>query len=101
MYVSMWEFQVKKGSEAEFERLYGSDGPWVKLFQNDEGYIKTELLQNMYQPTRYVIVEYWSSKEACVTFRNAYSTEFASLDKRGELLTEKKTLLGEFELIED
>jgi heme-degrading monooxygenase HmoA len=73
----------------------------VKLFKNDEGYIKTELHHDLYQHNHYVTIDYWSSKEACVTFRNAYCQEFELLDQRGEALTEKETLIGEFELVED
>jgi heme-degrading monooxygenase HmoA len=101
MYVSIWEFQVKKGSESEFERLYGSEGPWVKLSKNDEGYIKTELFRDLYHSHRYVRVDYWGSQEACVTFLNANRDEFAALDKQCKMLIEKEAILGEFMLSEE
>ena len=31
MIAVMWQFDVKKGREAEFEKLYGADGDWTAL----------------------------------------------------------------------
>ena len=35
---------VKADRSAEFEKIYGENGAWVKLFQNGSGYLGTELL---------------------------------------------------------
>ena len=32
-YSYVWEFEVRPGCEAEFERHYGPDGSWVELFR--------------------------------------------------------------------
>jgi hypothetical protein len=34
------EFQIRAGMEGRFERGYGSDGDWVRLFAQDESFIE-------------------------------------------------------------
>jgi hypothetical protein len=47
LFVTLWEFEVKPGSEELFERTYGSDGEWAKLFRQDARYRGTRLLRDV------------------------------------------------------
>ena len=96
MYVVVWEFQVREGCEAEFERLYGPEGDWVRLFRNGEGFLETELLKDSVTPGRYLTVDRWASPAAYDAFRKAHSEQFHVIDQRGELLTMRETPLGAF-----
>jgi hypothetical protein len=44
LFVTLWEFEVKPGSEELFERTYGPDGQWAELFRRDARYLGTRLL---------------------------------------------------------
>ena len=60
----------------EFERVYGPDGDWAAFFGTGGGYVGTELLRDLEQPSRYVVVDRWESREAYNEFvqhnRDAY-----------------------------
>ena len=47
MYVVLWRFRPLKDRKREFERAYGPSGEWTRLFQHGEGYLGTELLQQI------------------------------------------------------
>jgi hypothetical protein len=49
MFVILWEFEVKPGSEERFEKAYGPNGQWVRLFQGDPHFRGTQLRRD---PTR-------------------------------------------------
>jgi heme-degrading monooxygenase HmoA len=47
MFVTLWEFEVKPGSEELFEQAYGPEGEWVRLFRRAEPYRGTRLLREV------------------------------------------------------
>ena len=69
MFVTLWEFDVKSGSEELFERTYGPDGPWAELFRRDAGYLGTRLLRDVGAARVYVTMDTWESREAYEEFR--------------------------------
>jgi len=97
MFTYIWEYFVKEEFRSEFEKAYGPDGDWVKLFSKAEGYIKTELQQDISNPLRYITIDHWKSKDARDSFRNQFAKEFEELDKRCEQFTEKEMFIGDFE----
>jgi hypothetical protein len=46
MFLILWEFEVKRGDESRFEKVYGPQGPWVQLFQSDTHFRQTQLLKD-------------------------------------------------------
>lgn len=96
IFVYMWEYFVKKETKPDFERVYGPDGDWMQLFNKSDGYLGTELHEDISNELRYLTVDYWISKKARDNFREQFAKEFAELDKRCELLTEKEIFLGNF-----
>ena len=99
MYCYIWEFRVDAEHDAEFRAAYGDAGEWVALFRRDPHYIRTELLRDRDDPSRYLTIDYWTSREACLSFRATFETEFESIDRKYEAITQRETPLGEFELI--
>lgn len=93
----MWEYLVKKETKSDFEQIYGPNGAWVQLFNKSEGYLGTHLHQDISNELRYLTTDYWVSKQARDAFREQFAQEFAELDRRCELLTEKELFLGDFE----
>jgi heme-degrading monooxygenase HmoA len=96
----LWEFEVEAERAEEFEREYGGEGGWVKLFRRGEGYQGTTLLRDRDKPLRYVTVDRWSSREAYDAFRRRYADEYAAIDARCEKLTRAERLIGYFEEVQ-
>jgi hypothetical protein len=46
MFLVLWEFDVKPGSEKQFELVYRSNGDWARLFRSDPAYQRTLLLRD-------------------------------------------------------
>ena len=59
MFVTLWEFEVKSGSEELFERTYGPEGEWVQLFRRDAKYRGTRLLRDAKHERVYVTMDLW------------------------------------------
>jgi heme-degrading monooxygenase HmoA len=97
LFVTLWEFEVKSGSEELFERTYGPDGEWARLFRRDEGYLGTRLLRDVDAAHVYVTMDTWESRAAYTEFREKFATEYEKLDRECEGLTVMEKRLGEYE----
>src|SRR5215813_3874825 len=97
MFVVLWEFEVKPGDEAGFERVYGADGDWVRLFQNDVNYQSTRLLRDVSRDGIYLTIDMWRSRETYERFREAAAKRYAEIDAECEGLTTSERHLGSFE----
>lgn len=95
-YATVWEFTVDAGRRAEFERHYGPDGSWARLFRRAQGYLGTELLRDRSNPSRYLTIDRWESREAWQAFRGTQGTDYERLDRELESLTTHEAPLGEF-----
>jgi hypothetical protein len=100
MYCYVWSFVVRPEHSQAFRRAYGSDGDWVRLFRRDPEYIRTDFLGDRDDPARFMTIDYWSSREACLRFRERFRNEFEALDKGFEPLTVKEVHLGDFEVLD-
>jgi len=63
MFVALWEFEVKPSCEERFERVYGPDGEWVRLFRGDTNYQGTRLLREASRDGIYMTLDFWRSRE--------------------------------------
>lgn len=95
-YTYVWKFRVMSGCEAEFERHYGPNGTWARLFAQATGYIETMLLKDRADAGRYLTIDRWVDEEAYRVFRSAYSLEYEQLDQQCAKLTTAETLIGRF-----
>ena len=41
MFLALWEYEVKPGCQERFQKAYGQQGDWAKLFRNDPNYRET------------------------------------------------------------
>jgi heme-degrading monooxygenase HmoA len=96
LFVTLWEFEVKSGSEELFEQAYGPEGDWVRLFRRDARYRGTRLLRDVEQEGVYVTVDRWESREAYQAFRENYAAEYAEIDSKYEELTTCEANLAGF-----
>jgi len=69
----------------EFKRIYGPAGNWVQLFRKANGYIATDLHQDISYSKRFITVDFWNTKESRDNFRNRFSKEFELLDEHCEV----------------
>jgi heme-degrading monooxygenase HmoA len=92
--ILIWEFRVRPGFEADFEKDYGKQGAWAVLFRSGRGYLGTELLRDPATPRRYLTIDRWSGADAFSRFREEYGDEYARLDARCEPWTEQEIQLG-------
>ena len=96
-FIVVWEFRVPVRQRRAFEKAYGPDGGWARLFRTGEGYIGTELLRDQETPGRYLTIDYWMSKRAFINFKKQKRAEYEALDRNCAALTQREKMLGEFE----
>ena len=87
MFVILWEFEVKPGSEDCFQRAYGPDGAWVQLFRGDPHYRGTQLLLDPSRPRSWFTIDFWDSESAYQNFLEANRVAYEELDRANEGLT--------------
>ena len=97
MFVTLWEFEVKSGSEELFEAAYGPEGLWVRLFSRDKRYLGTQLLRDVGVAPVYVTMDSWESRAAYEEFREKYAVGYAELDQECSGLTVAEKHLGNYE----
>ncbi len=96
MFVTLWEFEVKPGSEELFERTYGPEGEWATLFRRDARYLATRLLHDVSATLVYVTMDSWESRSAYEEFREKFAAEYKELDGKCEAMTVSERHLGEY-----
>jgi len=92
----IWEYRVDLAHERAFVDAYGENGDWVRLFARAPGYIGTQLLRDAGDPTRFVTIDRWRSREDRDSYRLSVATEFDELDRRCETFTQDERFLGDF-----
>jgi heme-degrading monooxygenase HmoA len=95
-FIYVWEFLVRPGCEAEFERLYGPEGDWVQLFSKGGGYLGTALIRDSHDKERYLTIDSWRKESDHLAFKQQFEEEFKRLDLLGEKLTKSESLIGKF-----
>lgn len=95
MFVVIWEYEVRAGSEAAFEALYGAGGAWVGLFGEHPGYLDTQLLCSE-QRSCYLTIDRWASAQAYAEFLDAAKMRYARVDRLGDALTLAERCIGRY-----
>lgn len=56
--------------------MFGPDGEWARFFRQGTGFIGTELLRDVDEPERFLVIDRWESADAynefVATFRDEY-----------------------------
>jgi len=87
MIAIMWQFDVKKGREKDFENLYGVDGDWTALNRQTRSYLGSSFLRDQNQSSRYLVIEYWSEMLVYEQHRASRSAMIDSIEaRRAELI---------------
>lgn len=96
MFVTLWEFEVKPGSEELFEWTYGPEGEWARLFRRDTRYRGTRLLRAVGAAGVYVTIDEWESRAAYEEFKKKFAAEYAELDGKCAGMTVGENYLYEW-----
>jgi hypothetical protein len=96
MIAIMWQFHVRNGHEAEFERLHGVDGEWTAMNRHARSYLGSSFLRDQNRSSRYIVVEYWSEMLVYEQHRAYRSSAIDTLEKRRATLVESVEPLGVF-----
>ena len=97
MYVIIWRYRVDPAKLSEYKAAYNSEGEWVSLFRNFDGFIRTELLQDL-DKNEYMTLDYWTGVDSYDRYKSESKAEFQELDDRCEEFTVEETFIGAFEL---
>jgi heme-degrading monooxygenase HmoA len=87
MFVILWEFEVKPGSEERFQKAYGPGGTWVRLFQGDPHFRGTQLQRDPSRPLFYFTIDIWDSETAYDKFLSSNRAAYEKIDRTSEGLT--------------
>jgi quinol monooxygenase YgiN len=94
MIAVMWQFEVKKGREEEFEKLYGADGDWTALNRRTRSYLGSSFLHDQNQSSRYLLIEYWSEMLVYEQHRTSRSAMIDAIETRRAELVDAMEPLG-------
>jgi heme-degrading monooxygenase HmoA len=81
----------------EFERVYGPEGDWAQFFREGRGYVGTELLRDVEQPGRFLVVDRWESRDAYNTFVEQHRADYMRRVDETVFFYEHELRFGTFE----
>ena len=84
-----------------FERVYGAEGEWAVFFRRGRAYVGTELLKDVEQPGRYVVVDRWQSRDAYNAFVESHRDEYMRRVDETVFLYDHELRFGTFENVWD
>jgi heme-degrading monooxygenase HmoA len=82
-----------------FEDVYGPEGEWAGFFRSGEGYIGTELLHDVEEPDRYLVIDRWESADAYNEFLASHQTEYMRRSDEARFHYIQELRFGTFENI--
>lgn len=92
----VWEFVVKPDAADRFERAYGPDGDWARLFARYPGYRGTSLIRDSLNPRRFLTIDLWDTMQQRSDMLNDTRDEYARLDAEFGEWTESEREVGTF-----
>ena len=87
MMVRVWRYDVSADVRAEFEREYGPDGSWARLFAASRGFVATSLYVEVGSPTSYLTVDRFADDDAWQQFRAEHEVAYQEVGERLRHLT--------------
>ncbi len=69
-------FRYEVRDTESFEAAYGPEGDWAQFFRQGAGYIGTELLHDVEEPERYLVIDRWESADAYNAFLAENQVEY-------------------------
>ena len=85
--IRVWEYDVPETAVEDFERVYGADGAWARLFACSDGFEETELFASLSKPGRYLTVDRFRDEASWRRFQVEHREAYLALDAESERLT--------------
>jgi len=97
LFVALWEFEVKPGCEEKFEKVYGAQGAWARLFGQDAAHRGTRLVKDVERKRVYLTLDFWETREAYERFKKENAAEYERIDREYEAMAVSEHRLGEYQ----
>ncbi len=94
-------FSYEARDAHQFETAYGPDGEWAEFFRGGRGYVGTELLRDIENPGRYLVIDRWESREAYQAFVEEHREEYMRRVDDTAFLYDSELRFGTFENVWD
>jgi hypothetical protein len=94
MIAVLWQFDVKKGLESQFEEFLGANGEWTKASRHTRSYLGSSFLRDQNRSRRYLVIEYWSELVVLEKYRAFRSNAMAALERRRDGMADSVVPLG-------
>ena len=92
-------FVYDVSEEDPFRRAYGGGGEWETFFRSGRGYVGTELLRDVEQRGRFLVVDRWESRDAYNAFVQEHREEYMRRVDETVFLYDHELRLGTFESV--
>jgi heme-degrading monooxygenase HmoA len=90
-------FRYDARDPEDFESAYGPNGEWAQFFRQGAGYIGTELLRDLEEPDRYLVIDRWESIDAYNAFIAEHQAEYLQRSDESRLYSIAELRFGTFE----
>ena len=94
-------FRYEARDAEDFKRAYGPEGDWAQFFRRGDGYIGTELLHDVEEPERFLVIDRWESIEAYNTFIAENQEEYLRRSDETRFYYVQELRFGTFENVWD
>jgi heme-degrading monooxygenase HmoA len=81
----------------EFALVFGPDGEWARFFRQGAGFIGTELLRDVDEPGRFLVIDRWESGDAYNDFVAAFRDEYLRRSDEARFYYIQELRFGTFE----
>jgi hypothetical protein len=96
----VWQFEIRDGTAAEFERFYGADGEWTKVSRRSRSFLGSSFLKDIARDDRYVLVEYWSEMVVYERHMIAVKSLVEDLERQRDRYVARAEPLGVFQALD-
>jgi heme-degrading monooxygenase HmoA len=94
-------FRYEARDPDDFKRAYGPEGDWAQFFRQGEGYIGTELLHDVEESERFLVIDRWESIEAYNAFLAEHQDEYLRRSDETRFYYVQELRFGTFENVWD
>jgi heme-degrading monooxygenase HmoA len=94
-------FRYEARDADDFKRAYGPEGEWAQFFRQGQGYIGTELLNDVEEPERFLVIDRWESIEAYNGFIAERQEEYLRRSDETRFYYVQELRFGTFENVWD
>ncbi len=92
----VWQFEIRPGTDKEFERFYGADGDWTRMSRRSRSFLGSSFLRDIAIDTRYLLVEYWGEMVVYEKHMADFGNEVKSLEAQRERFVNRMETVGVF-----